>query len=43
LRALTKSEGRWEEFWQKTEQYGFSKIRLPKRPTKDTNIEAINL
>ena len=37
LRALTKSEGRWEEFWQKTEQYGFAKIRIPKRPIKNTN------
>lgn len=31
LRALTKSENRWEEFWQKTSRFGFAKINAPKR------------
>ena len=31
LRALTKSEGRWEEFWRKATRYGFAKIITPKR------------
>ena len=32
LRALVKSGERWEEFWQKTSRYGFSKISGPKQP-----------
>jgi len=32
LRALTKSGGRWEQFWQKVTQFGFAKISAPKRP-----------
>lgn len=31
LRALTKSEGRWEEFWRKATRFGFAKINAPKR------------
>lgn len=31
LRAMTKSEGRWEEFWGKASRFGFSKITRPKR------------
>jgi len=31
LRALTKSGGRWEQFWQKTTCFGFAKINAPKR------------
>ncbi len=31
LRAMTKSEGRWEEFWTKASRFGFSKITRPKR------------
>ena len=31
LRAMTKSEGRWEEFWAKASRFGFSKITRPKR------------
>lgn len=31
LRALVKSKGRWEEFWEKAARFGFSKIIHPKR------------
>jgi len=31
LRALTKSEDRWEQFWQKASRFGFAKISAPKR------------
>jgi hypothetical protein len=31
LRALTKSAGRWEQFWQKATQFGFARISAPKR------------
>ena len=31
LRTLVKSKGRWEEFWNKTARFGFSKITTPKR------------
>ena len=31
LRALTKSAGRWNQFWQKTAQFGFERISAPKR------------
>jgi hypothetical protein len=34
LRTLVKSAGRWEQFWSKTEQFGFSKINTPKRAPK---------
>jgi hypothetical protein len=33
LRALIKSSERWEEFWRKTSQFGFSKITRRRRPT----------
>ncbi len=32
LRTLIKSTGRWEEFWEKVAQYGFSKITRQRRP-----------
>jgi hypothetical protein len=31
LRALVKSKGRWEDFWEKAARFGFSKISHPKR------------
>ena len=34
LRALIKSSGRWEQFWRKTAQHGFSKITRPVRPRR---------
>lgn len=37
LRTLIKSSGRWESFWRKTAQHGFSKITRRKRPTADHN------
>lgn len=33
LRTLIKSAGRWEEFWKKTAQFGFSKITRQIRPS----------
>ncbi len=33
LRALVKSTGRWEAFWKKTAQHGFSKITRRNRPS----------
>jgi hypothetical protein len=31
LRALTKSAGRWEQFWKNASRFGFPKISAPKR------------
>jgi hypothetical protein len=33
LRAMIKSGGRWEQFWRKTAQHGFSKITRRLRPS----------
>ena len=33
LRTLVKTTGRWEAFWQRTAQYGFSKITRRNRPS----------
>jgi hypothetical protein len=33
LRAMIKSSERWEEFWKKLSQFGFSKITRRRRPT----------
>jgi len=38
LRALIKSSGRWEQFWRKTAQHGFSKITRPVRPLSRKTI-----
>lgn len=37
LRTMLKSEGRWEEFWQKVSRYGFSRITAPKRTKREKN------
>lgn len=34
LRTMVKTGGRWDEFWEKVERYGFTKITAPKRPKK---------
>lgn len=34
LRAMVKTEGRWDEFWEKVGSYGFAKITAPKRQKK---------
>lgn len=31
LRTMVKTEGRWDEFWEKVSRYGFTKITAPKR------------
>lgn len=31
LRTMVKTDGRWEEFWDKICRYGFTKITAPKR------------
>jgi len=38
LRAMIKSSGRWEQFWRKTAQHGFSKITRPVRPSSQKPI-----
>lgn len=38
LRAMIKSSGRWEQFWRKTAQHGFSKITRPVRPSSRKQI-----
>lgn len=34
LRAMTKTEGRWEQFWDKVSRHGFARITAPKRNWK---------
>lgn len=34
LRTMVKTEGRWDEFWEKVSRYGFTKITAPKRQKK---------
>jgi hypothetical protein len=34
LRTMVKTEGRWDEFWEKVGRYGFTKITTPKRQKK---------
>lgn len=34
LRAMSKTEGRWEDFWSHVTQYGFARITKPKRNWK---------
>lgn len=34
LRTMVKTEGRWDEFWEKVGRYGFTKITAPKRQKK---------
>jgi len=36
LRAMIKSSGRWEQFWSKISQHGFSKITRPVRPRRQS-------
>ena len=36
LRAMIKSSGRWEQFWIKISQHGFSKITRPVRPRRQS-------
>jgi hypothetical protein len=35
LRSMIKTDGRWDEFWDKVSQYGFTKITASKRPKKE--------
>jgi hypothetical protein len=34
LRTMVKTEGRWDEFWEKVGRHGFTKITAPKRQKK---------
>lgn len=34
LRTMVKTDGRWDEFWEKVSRYGFTKITAPKRQKK---------
>lgn len=34
LRTMVKTEGRWDEFWEKVSRYGFARITAPKRAKK---------
>lgn len=38
LRAMIKSGERWEQFWRKTAQHGFSKITRRLRPSSKRGI-----
>lgn len=38
LRAMLKTDGRWEDFWGKVSRHGFARITAPKRRKKITPI-----
>jgi hypothetical protein len=40
LRTMLKTDGRWEEFWDKVSRYGFSRITAPKRAKREKSVQS---
>jgi len=40
LRTMIKSDGRWEQFWDKVSRYGFSRITAPKRTKREKSDQS---